>query len=56
MAEPRKLKDGSFYWVRPAPGVDWEPAHYLDGAFYFLGNRQDGPAAEVGDELVPPEE
>lgn len=56
MAEPHKLKDGGFYWVRPAPGVDWEPAQFLDGAFYFLGTRGDGPAAEVGAALVPPEE
>lgn len=49
-----KLKDGSFYWVRPAPDGDWEPAHFLDGAFYYLGHMQDGPAAEVGPELTPP--
>lgn len=49
-----KLNPGAFYWVRPAPGVDWEPAQFMDGAFVFLGTRDDGPAAEVGPELTPP--
>jgi hypothetical protein len=50
-----KLKDGSFYWVRPAPGADWEPAHFMDGAFWLFGNAEQAPVAEVGPELVPPD-
>ncbi len=49
------LTDGAYYWVRPAPGVDWEPAHYLDGSFWFFGANEQAPAAEVGPQLTPPE-
>lgn len=50
-----KLTDGAFYWVRPAPDVDWEPAQFLDGAFHFIGDRNEVLAAEVGPQISPPD-
>lgn len=53
---PSRLFPG-FYWVRPAPGAQWEPAHFDGENWWLTGSDVPMPeqsVAEVGVKLETP--